>query len=314
MKTKSVNLIAKKKKNDLLTCLVRDKWLYLMLVPFLLYYIVFCYKPYTGLIIAFQNYKPLRGIAGSTFVGFDNFITYFTGPYFSRTFFNTLWLGFLNIIFVFPCPIILALLFNEVTNKKLRSCIQTISYIPHFISTVVIAGLVVNFLSPSDGIVNIILMRFGFEPIYFMIIPEYFRTIFTATHVWTAAGFGSIIYYSSLCSIDSSLYEAVTIDGGGRWRQTWHISLPSLIPTIAIMLIMQVGRILNVSAEMIILLYSPATYSTADTISSYIYRIGIEEANYSLSTAVGLFNGLVSLVLVLGANFCSKKLSETSIF
>ncbi len=300
--------------NNLLTCIKRDKLLYLMLIPFLAYYLIFYYKPFTGLVIAFQDYKPLLGIEGSDFVGFENFVDFFTGPHFTRTLRNTLLISFYNIIFAFPAPIILALLFHEVKNKKFRAMAQTISYIPRFISTVVIAGLIVNFLSPSGGIVNIILQNFGIEPIYFLAKPEYFRTIFVVQNIWATAGFSSIIYYSSLCSIDASLYEAVTIDGGGRWRQVWHISLPSLVLTISIMLIMQIGNILNVSAEMIILLYLPVTYETADTISSYIYRVGVDNANYSLSTAVSMFNGVVSLILVLAANAISKRLSQVSIF
>lgn len=298
----------------ILNSIIRDKHLYLMLVPFILYYIIFYYFPFRGLEIAFLNYKPLLGYSGSKWVGFANFTSYFTSPYFIRTLTNTVLINVYSLIFGFPVPIILALLFNEIRNKRFRTISQTISYIPNFISSVVIAGLVVNFLSPSNGIVNIFLGKLGIEPIYFMIKPLYFRTIFVAQGIWAGAGFGSIIYYSSLCSIDSELYEAAAIDGLGRLGQVLHISLPGISSTIAIMLIMNIGYLLSSSTEMIILLYQPSTYETADVIGSYLYRVGIKNANYSLSTAVGLFNGIVSLLLVLASNAISKKVSNVGIF
>ncbi len=293
---------------------LRDKHLYLMMIPFLLWYIIFCYKPFGGLVLAFQDYKPLLGIEGSEWVGLENFKTFFTGPFFWRLIRNTLLLNIYNLIFGFPVPIILALLFNEIHHSKLRTVVQTISYMPRFISTVVIAGLVVNFLSPSSGIINTFIKMFGGEPIYFLTRPEFFRPIYVLQGIWSGAGFGSVIYYSSLCSIDTELYEAVMIDGGGRWKQIWHVALPGLLPTIAIMLIMQIGNLMNVGYEMIILLYQPVTYETADVIGSYVYRLGMEQANYSLSTAVGLFNGVISLILVTSANFVSRKLGDVSIF
>lgn len=285
-----------------------------MLIPFFLYYALFYYRPFGGLVMAFQDYKPLLGIEGSKYVGFKNFENFFSGPYFARLLRNTVLISVYNILFAFPIPIILALLFHEIRNARLRTIVQTISYMPYFISTVVIAGLVVNFLSPSTGIVNIIIRRLGGESTYFLTKPEYFRAIYVLQGIWAGAGFGSVIYYSSLCSIDPELYEAVTIDGGGRWKQIRHIALPGLMPTIAIMLIMQIGNLLNVGYEMIILLYQPVTYETADVISSYVYRAGIETANYSMSTAIGLFNGVVSLILVVGANALSRRIGEVGVF
>ena len=304
----------KKMRSRFVTDIVRDRRLYLMLIPFFLYYALFYFRPFSGLVMAFQDYKPLLGTAGSQFVGWANFIKFFNGPYFGRLMRNTVMISVYNILFAFPVPIILALLFHEVRNDKLRTVAQTISYMPYFISTVVIAGLVVNFLSPSTGIINIVIKLLGGEPIYFLTKQEWFRTIYVLQGIWSGAGFGSVIYYSSLCSIDSQLYEAVTIDGGGRFRQIWHIALPGLLPTIAVMLIMQIGNLLNVGYEMIILLYKPIIYETADVISSYVYRAGMESADYSTSTAVGLFNGVVSLVLVLCANAASKKMGDVSIF
>lgn len=301
-------------RKRILNSIIRDKHLYLMLAPFILYYIIFYYLPFRGLEIAFLNFKPLLGYSGSKWVGLDNFINFFQSPYFFRTLRNTVLINVYGLIFGFPVPIILALLFNEVRNKRFRTISQTISYIPNFISSVVIAGLVVNFLSPSNGIVNILLGKLGVQPIYFMIKPQFFRTIFVAQGIWAGAGFGSIIYYSSLCSIDAELYEAAAIDGVGRLGQVLYISLPGIASTIAIMLIMNMGYLLSSATDMIILLYQPSTYETGDVIGSYLYRVGMINANYSLSTAVGLFNGVVSLLLVLASNTISKRVSNVGIF
>ncbi|MDF2925209.1 MAG: sugar transporter permease [Paenibacillaceae bacterium] len=296
-----------------LTALKRDKYLYLMLIPFLVYYLMFYYLPFGGLRMAFMDFKPFLGMSGSPWVGFDNFIEFFSGPYFWRIMRNTVMISVYNLLFAFPIPIILAILFNEVRNKAFRTAAQSISYMPHFISTVVIAGLVVNFLSPSSGIINVILEKLGFDSIYFLTKPEFFRPIYIIQGIWSGAGFSSIIYYSSLMSIDSAQYEAATIDGAGRFKQILHVTLPGLLPTIGIMLLLSIGNILNVGYEMIILLYQPITYETADVIGSYVYRLGMENASYSMSTAVGLFNGLISLILVMTANRISKKISDVSI-
>ena len=300
----------------LLSNILRDRNLYLMLVPFLAYYVIFYYLPYGGLKIAFLDYKILKGLDGSNWVGFDNFVKFFTGPNFWNTLRNTLNLSISSLLIGFPIPIILALLFNEVRNKFFRTMTQTIAYIPNFISTMVIAGLIVNFLSPSAGIVNVFLGWFGIEPIYFLVKPEYFKAIYIIQGIWSGAGFGSIIYYSSLCSIDAELYEAATIDGAGRLMQTWYISLPGLAGTISIMLIMAVGGILGSNTDLIILLYQPATYSVADVIGTYVYRIGLtgQTPNYSMSTAVGLFNGIVGFFFVISANKISKLVGGSNLF
>jgi|GEM_PF-26447 len=296
--------------------ILRDKHLYLMLLPFVAYFIIFYYMPYGGLRIAFMDFKILRGFEGSEWVGLKNFVTYFSGPFFWSTLRNTLNLSISTLLISFPIPILLAILFNELRNKYFRTMAQTIAYIPNFISTMVIAGLVVNFLSPSAGIVNTFLGWFGVEPIYFMVRSEYFRSIYITQSIWAGAGFGSIIYYSSLCSIDAELYEAATIDGAGRFKQILYISMPGLAGTISIMLILAVGGLLNVSTEMILLLYRPATYDVADVIGTYVFRIGLisTSPNYSLATAVGLFNGVISCLLVVSANKVSKMVSGTNIF
>lgn len=302
-----------KKLQNSFSSIRRDWQLYFMLIPFLTYYFLFYFRPMKGLIMAFQDFKPFLGTAKSAWVGFENFISFINGPYFGRVVSNTFMISLLNIIFAFPIPIILAILFHEVRSNKARTVYQTISYIPYFISTVVVAGILVNFLSPSSGIINAIMEQFGGKPIYFLTEPQWFRPIFIIQGIWTGAGFGSIMYYSALCSIDTSLYEAVAIDGGGRLKQIWHVDLPGIRSTIAVMLILQIGNMLNVGYEMIILLYQPSTYKTADVIGTYVYRLGMENGNYSMSTAVGLINGIVSLVLVLIVNTISKKINEVSI-
>ncbi|WP_246302831.1 ABC transporter permease [Paenibacillus plantarum] len=294
-------------------CLRRDKLLYLMLIPFVVYYVLFYYLPFGGLRMAFMDYKPFLGMSGSHWVGFDKFREFFTGPYFWRIIRNTLSISGLNILFAFPVPIVLAILFNEIRSRRFRTAVQTISYMPHFISTVVIAGLVVNLLSPSTGIVNIVMQKLGIESVYFLTKPEYFQPIYVLQGIWASAGFSSIIYFSTLMSIDSSLYEAATIDGAGRWKQIKHVTLPGLLPTVGIMLLLQIGHIMQVGYEMIILLYQPITYETADVIGSFVYRVGLQNSDYSMSTAVGLFNGVISLILVMSANKLSKKISDVSI-
>ena len=294
--------------------IARDKRLYIMLIPFVMFYIIFQYKPMTGLVIAFKDYNVFTGINESPWVGFQNFQRFFFSPYFFRTLKNTIIISLYDIIFGFPAPIILALLFNELRCKWFKSAVQTITYVPYFISSVIVAGMVTTFLSPSSGLINNIIELFGGERKYFLTQPQYFRGIFTITNIWKSVGFGSIVYLAALTSIDVSMYEAAVLDGAGKWKQVIHITLPSILPTIIMMLIMKIGNILNVGYEMIILLYQPATYETADVINTYVYRVGLVEAQYSLAAAVGLFNGLVGMILVCGANYFSKRLTEYSLW
>lgn len=302
------------KSKGILTSIKKEKYLLIMLIPVLVYYALFFFRPFKGLVIAFQNYKPYLGIENSEWVGFENFRTFFNGPYFGRLMRNTLALSFLNLIFSFPISIILALLFNEIKNNKRRAIIQSITYLPRFISIVVVAGLLINFLSPSTGIINVLIEKLGGDRTYFLSRPEYFRAIYVFACVWTGAGFGSIIYYSTLCGINSELYEAVEIDGGGRLRKMLHVSMPGLKSTIAVMLIMQIGNILNVGYELIVLIYQPVTFEVGDVISTYVYRLGFGSGNYGVATAVGLFNGIVSLILVGISNVISRKIGDVGIF
>lgn len=286
-----------------------DRQLYLMLVPFLLFYVLFVYKPMWGLQIAFKDYNIFKGMSGSDWVGFENFQTIFGNLYFFRILRNTLLISIYSLIFSFPMPIILALMLNEVRRRSFKGVIQTCTYLPYFISTVVVAGMITNFLAPSNGIVNIILDKIGMEKVYFLSKPEYFRTIFITQGIWQNTGYSSIVYIAALGSIDMELYDAAKVDGCGRWKQTLHVTLPGLMPTIVTMFIIAVGNILNVGYEKIILLYQPATYETADVISTYVYRLGIEQANYGVSTAMGLFNSVVGFIFVFAANKLSNKIN-----
>ena len=297
----------------------RDKNLYLMLVPWFVLVMVFTYAPMYGVLIAFKDYSPFKGVLGSPWAdmyGFENFYLFFTGPYFFRLLRNTLLINIYSIIWSFPLPIIFALMLNECRNKMFATTIQTISYLPHFVSSVVVAGIVVNFLSPSTGIINLFYkwITGSEQGIYFLAKPEYFRTIYITMGAWQGTGFGSILYSSALAGIDQELYEAARIDGAGRWRQMFNITLPGILPTIAIMLITRMGSILSVGSETIILLYQPITYETADVISTYVYRIGLISAQYSLSTAVGLFNALIAIVMVWSSNTISRKVGEVGLW
>lgn len=291
----------------------KNKVLYILLIPIILYFIIFSYIPMVGILMAFQDFNPGKGIFGSQWVGLKHFLSFFNDIYFFRLIRNTFLISFYDMLFGFPAPIIFALLLNEVRNKYFKKSIQTISYMPHFISTVVVAGLIVDFTG-RNGLVSQIVSFFGGEKTNWLSKPEYFRTIFVASNIWQSLGFSSIIYLSALAGVDQELYEAAWLDGAGRWKQVWHITLPSISPTIITLLILRVGGLMSVGFEKIILLYSPLTYETADVISSYVYRRGLVELNYSFGTAVGLFNSLVSLILIVFANKMSRKYSEISLF
>lgn len=297
---------------------VRKDWtrnwsLYLLVLPVLAYFIIFHYKPMYGAIIAFKDYTPARGIGGSEWVGFSHFTRFFSSVYFGRLIKNTILLSLYSLVFGFPAPIILALLLNEVRNRKFKSFAQTITYLPHFISLIVVTGMLVDF-SLTSGLFNDIIAFFGGERMSLLQEPGLYRTIYVASGIWQEVGWGSIIYLSALSGVDSQLYEAAGIDGAGKWKQLIHVTLPSIAPTIIIMLILKMGTLMNMGYEKTILLYNPSTYQTADIISSYVYRVGLLEQDWSYSTAIGLFNSLINFVLLLIANKLSKKYSETSLW
>lgn len=310
----SRKIVMKIKWKRLLVRLKKNKGLYLMLIPFIAYYLLFAYKPLYGMQIAFKDYSLFKGIAGSDWSGFDNFKVFFQSPYFFRTLKNTLLISLYGLVFAFPVPVLLALLLNEVRGVLFKKSIQTMTYMPHFISTVVIAGIVTQFLAPGNGLINIIIEKLGFEKIYFLVRPEYFRTIYISMGIWKEAGFSAIVYLAALSGINSELYEAAVIDGANRWKQTWNVTIPGIMPTVIILFILRLGDILEVGHETIILLYQPSTYETADVFSTYVYRIGLEQANFGLATAVGLFNSVVGLILVVIANKISKKATDTSLW
>lgn len=313
MKTSSYTV--KKSRMTMITGeLVKNKWLYLMFLPVLVWFALFAYWPMYGLVIAFQKYNVVKGISGSDWVGLKYFNQFFNDPYFFRLMRNTLLMNIYSLIFGFPLPIILALCFNEIKNMTFKKVSQTISYLPHFISTVVVCGMALTFLSPSVGIVNILLNKFGIESIYFFQNPDYFRSIYVFLGIWQGAGFAAIIYISALSGISPELYEAAKIDGANRWNQLWYITLPSLVPTIIIMLLLNLGGMLNTDFTKIILLYNPTIYETADVLNTYVYRKGLVDTNYSYATAVGLFQGVIGFILVYGANFLSRKVSKTSLW
>lgn len=293
---------------------MRRNWsLYILALPVLVFYIIFCYKPMYGAVIAFMDYTPASGIGGSEWVGLDNFIRFFTSPYFGRLMKNTLLLSIYSIAFGFPAPIILALLLNEVRNARFKRFSQTITYLPHFISLVVACGMIKTFCL-SDGLFNDIIYFFGGSRLPLLQDPGYFRTIYIVSSIWQEVGWGSIIYLSALSGVDSQLYEAASIDGAGKWKQLLHITLPSIQPTIIIMLILRIGSLMSMGYEKTILLYNPSTYSTADIISSYVYRAGLIEQDWSYSTAIGLFNSAINCVLLVAANRISRKSTDTSLW
>ncbi|TNJ62688.1 sugar ABC transporter permease [Paenibacillus hemerocallicola] len=286
----------------------------MLILPVLIYYVVFHYVPMYGIIIAFKKFQPLKGILGSSWVGFRYFEEFFTAPYFWRLLKNTLLLSFYSLVWGFPAPVIFALLLNEVRHKLYKRLVQTVSYLPHFISIVVIAGMVVSFTGLREGIVNQALVLIGMEPINFMAEPGWFRTIFVGSGIWQGFGWGSIIYLAAIAGIDPQLYEAAEMDGAGRWTRMWHITIPSLIPTIVIMFIMQMGHLMDIGVEKVLLLSNPLTYETADVISTFVYRRGVLNQDYSFATAVGLFNNVINLILLISVNALSRRLSQSSLW
>ena len=291
-----------------------QKMLYLILLPFILWYAVFVFKPMYGMVIAFKDYSLFKGIAGSDWIGFQNFKEFLTSPYFYTTLKNTLMLNIYSLLLEFPFAILIALMLNEVKNKYFKSIVQTASFIPYFIAIVVATGITINILSPSTGVINFLLEKLGFERVYFLSKPEFFRGIFTGLNMWKTTGFNAIVYLAALTSINEQLYEAARIDGANKLQQIRHITIPGIIPTIVIMLVLKVGSMLNVAFETVLLLYQPATYSTADVISTYVYRTGMLMQDFGLATAVGLFNALVGFILVYSANKWSKKVTQSSLW
>ena len=289
------------------------KHIYIILLPTLLYYLIFKYIPMFGNIIAFQKYSITKGFLASRFVGFGNFVEFLTNYKFWELLRNTLSINFYNLLFGFPAPIILALLLNEVRNYRFKKSVQTITYMPHFISTVVMASLILTFVA-SDGFINGIREMLGLNSIAFMTEPKYFVGIYVISGIWQGVGWSSIIYIANISSIDQELYEAATIDGASRFQQARYITIPGITETIVILLIMNIGQMLSLGYEKIILLYNPSIYETADVISTYVYRRGLLEGDYSYSAAVGMFNSVINFALLMSANKVSNKLRGSGLW
>ncbi|UUZ96366.1 ABC transporter permease subunit [Paenibacillus sp. P25] len=294
-----------------------NRFYYYLILPGMLYFVIFDYIPMFGIIIAFKDISPFEGVQGvltGEWVGFRHFIRFWNSYYFWNVVRNTLVISFYNLLFGFPAPIILALMLNELRYAVFKKIVQTISYLPHFISTVVVAGLVMMILSTDKGLANAIVVFFGGEPVHFLGDPSYFRTILVVSHVWQSVGWGSILYLAAMTGIDPGLYEAARMDGAGRLRQMWHITPPGITHVIVIMLIFSIGGLLNAGFEKVLLLYSPAVYDVADIIDTYVYREGLSSLHYSFATAVGLFKNVLAMILILGANFAAKKMNQTGIW
>lgn len=304
-------------KKSLRERIVRDfkknKQKYLIILPVLIYFILFHYKPMYGLIIAFKRFKPTLGIWDSQWVGLQNFVRFFKDVYFFRLIRNTFTISFLSLIFSFPMPILLALLLNEVKNMKFKKTVQTITYMPHFIAMVVLCGMVTSFCQ-TNGLINNIIEFLGGTRTNLLLKKEYFYPIYIISEIWKNVGWDSIIFLAALSGIDQEQYEAAKVDGAGRIKQIIYITLPGLLPTISILLILKMGSILSVGYEKILLLYQPVTYEVADVISTYTYRKGLVDADYSYSTAINMFNSVINIIFLQASNIISKKAGQSGLY
>lgn len=308
-KQKSIRAEREKKKS------VWKNWqLYIMCLPAVIYFLIFAYKPMYGIIIAFKNYSMRKGIMGSPWIGFGNFERLFSSYWFPIILKNTLTLSGLTLILGFPIPILLALILNEVQNSRFRKGFQTISYAPHFISTVVLCGMLTLFLSPSSGVINRFITMLGGEHINFLQEPSMFKWVYVLSGVWQEMGWGSIIYFATLSGVDKALIEAADIDGASRLQKIWYINLPVLVPTILILLILNCGSLLSVGYEKVFLLQNPTNLSASEVISTFVYKSGLEKSDFSFGAAADLFNSVVNTIVLVLANTISKQSTKTSLF
>lgn len=288
--------------------------LHLMLFPAILYFIVFHYLPMYGILIAFKRVNLRLGILRSPWIGFTNFQNFFSYPFFSRLLINTVSLNTLNLLWSFPIAIVFALLLNEIRKSSYKKIVQTISYLPHFISTVSLVGILFLILSPENGIVNRLIVALGGKPIFFMAESSWFRSLFVASGIWQNMGWDAIIYLAALSGVDMELYEAARIDGANRLQQMLHVTIPSILPTITIMLVLRMGGMMNSNTEKVLLMQTPITYDVSDIIGTYVYRLGLVQADYGMGTAVDLFNSLINICLLVAANMFSRRLTDSSLF
>jgi putative aldouronate transport system permease protein len=293
---------------------LKNRWLYLMVVPGIVYFSVFKYLPMWGLTIAFKDYSPFMGFWGSPWAGFTHFVRFLTAPAFPIVFRNTLILAVYNLVFFFPLPIIVSLLLNEVRSDGYKRVIQTLIYIPHFISWVVVVGIAYILFTPDGGIVNNLLVRSGYDKINFLLTPEWFRPMIIGQVIWKETGWGTILFLAALTAIDPQLYEAARIDGAGRWQQTWHVTLPGIKSMIIILLILRLGTFLDSGFEQIFLMLNPMNEETGNVFDTFVYISGIQQGNFSYATAANLFKALVGITLVLSANALARRAGEEGIY
>lgn len=294
--------------------IARDKFLYVLALPGLLYFLIFKYVPMWGIVIAFQNYSPYQGMSGSPWVGLEHFARFFSNPDFFTLFRNTLAINVLSLVLFFPLPILLSLMLNEVRHMVYKKIIQSIVYLPHFLSWVIIVGITFLLFSTGDGAINQMLVAMGFDKVDFLTNKNYFWGMLTAQSIWKDAGWGTIIFLASMASIDPQLYEAGKMDGAGRFRQMWHITLPGVRSVIIILLILRIGHIMDVGFEQVFLMMNGAVSEVADVFDTYVYRLGVKQGQFSYSTAVGLFKSVVGLLLVIGANKLAKRFGEDGVY
>jgi putative aldouronate transport system permease protein len=306
--------VSSNKRKKVIKKMLQNYELYLFILPALIYFITFHYAPMYGIIIAFKNYIPTKGFWGSPWAGFRHFTNFFNSYYFWLLLKNTVGIAFYSLIAGFPIPIILALALNEVQNKHFKKIVQNVTYAPHFISTVVMVGMLISFLSPSSGVVNQFIQFLGFEPINFLGKENMFKDIYVWSGIWQGMGWGSIVYLGALSGIDPQLHEAGIVDGATRFQRIIHINIPSIMPTMVILLILNLGSIMNVGFEKIFLMQNPLVMDASEVISTYVYRMGLQKAQYSFSAAVGLFNSLINFTLLITVNSIAKKLNETSLW
>lgn len=302
------------KEKDFFKALKRDKQLVLMLVPVVIFFLIFSYYPLYGVLIAFKDYSISKGIMGSPWAGLKYFKQFFSSPFLPRLFRNTILISIYSLLWGFPIPILFALAVNEVRSRKFKRIVQTVSYLPHFISLVVMCGILIDIFSPQGGVINMIIYQLSGTKINFFGEPKWFRTMYVGSGVWQEFGWNSIIYLAAMTGINPDLYEAAKIDGAGKLRQIWHVTLPGIKPTILTLLILSLGNLMSVGYEKIILLYGPATYETADIISTYVYRMGLLNQQYSYAGAVGLFNSVINIFILFLCNFIGKKLFGVGIW
>lgn len=294
---------------------LRKYWqYYILLLPALAYFLIFCYGPMYGAQIAFRNFNARDGITGSAWVGFAHFERFFRSPYFGSLLRNTFVISIYGLLAGFPLPILLALSLNELKGTKVKKLAQTVTYAPYFISTVVMCGMLIAFLNPNTGIINKLIAALGGEPVPFLSEAALFPSIYVWSGVWQGTGWGSVIYFAALSGVDPQLLEAATLDGATRWQKIWYVNLPALMPTIVIMLIMNCGSLLSVGYEKAFLLQNALNLETSEVISTYVYKTGLVSAQYSFSTAIGLFNSVVNLILLVTVNAVSRRIGENSLW